>query len=138
MHKCTFCDYQSSRSYNLKVHVKNKHNSQTGSGAVQSIQPHSENEMQSNQQEENIDQLHENIDKWQKAYETLKLKYQQEEKVTTSDDGRPSHVSIQLFDKCCKGLTDYMHYCQGLINLCQRVQLKKSNNWTDFAQLGKN
>ena len=25
MHQCNFCDYQSSRNYNLKVHVKNKH-----------------------------------------------------------------------------------------------------------------
>ena len=55
MHKCTFCDYQSTRSYNLKVHVKNKHNSQTGSGVEQSIQPHSQNEMNSNLQEENIE-----------------------------------------------------------------------------------
>ena len=115
MHKCTFCDYQSSRSYNLKVHVKNKHNSQTGYGAVQSIQPHSEDH--SNLQEENVDQLHENIEQYQRL--------QQEEKVTTSDDGRPSHVSIQLFDKYCNGLTDYMHYCKGLINLCQRVHTEK-------------
>ena len=51
----------------------------------------------SNLQEENIDQLYENIDQWKKAYETLKEQYQNEEKVTTCDDGRPSHVSIQLF-----------------------------------------
>ena len=70
--------------------------------------------MHSNLQEENIDQLYENIDKWQKAYETLKLQYQQEENVTTSNDGRPSHVSIQLFDKCCKVLKDYMYHCQEL------------------------
>ena len=25
MHQCHFCGYQSSRNYNLKVHVKNKH-----------------------------------------------------------------------------------------------------------------
>ena len=65
--------------------------------------------MQSNQQEENIDQLYENIDKWQKAYEQSKEQYQKEENVTTSNDGRPSHVSIQLFDKCCKVLKDYMY-----------------------------
>ena len=106
MHKCTFCDYQSTRSYNLKVHVKNKHNSQTGSGVEQSIQPHSQNEMNSNLQEENVDQLHENIEQYQRL--------QQEEKVTTSDDGRPSHVTIQLFDKYCKVLKDYMYQCQGL------------------------
>ena len=123
MHKCTFCDYQSTRSYNLKVHVKNKHNSQTGSGAVQSIQPHSQ--MQSNPQEENIDQLNENIEQYQRL--------QLEEKVTTSDDGRPSHVSIQLFDKYCKGLTDYMHYCQGLLNLCQRVHTEKEQQLDRFC-----
>ena len=122
MHKCTFCDYQSTRSYNLKVH-KHKHNSQTGSGAVQSIQPHSQ--MQSNPQEENIDQLHENIEQYQRL--------QQEEKVTTSDDGRPSHVSIQLFDKYCKGLTDYIHYCKGLINLCQRVHTEKEQQLDRFC-----
>ena len=84
MYKCTFCDYQSSRRYNLKVHVKNKHNSQTGSGAEQSIPLHSQNEKHSNLQEESIDQL----------YETLKLQYQQEEQATTGNDERPSHVSI--------------------------------------------
>ena len=125
MHRCTFCDYQSTRSYNLKVHVKNKHNSQTGSGVEQSIQPHSQNEMNSNLQEENVDQLHENIEQYQRL--------QQEEKVTTSDDGRPSHVSIQLFDKYCKGLTDYMHYCKGLINLCQRVHTEKGQQLDRFC-----
>ena len=114
MYKCTFCDYQSSRRYNLKVHVKNKHNSQTGSGAEQSIPLHSQNEKHSNLQEESIDQLYENIDQWREAYETLKEQYQNEEKVTTSNDGRPSHVSIQLYDKCCNALKDYMYQCQGL------------------------
>ena len=33
MYKCNFCDYQSSRNYNLKVHIRNKHNLQTGSGS---------------------------------------------------------------------------------------------------------
>ena len=113
---CSFCNFKTHKKYNLEVHEKNKHGTlQTGSGALlkeqtiphhvqqqslhqRSIQYDSHIEKQSNQQEENIDQLHENIDKWQKAYETLKLQYQQEEKVTTSDDGRPSHVSIQLYD----------------------------------------
>ena len=44
----------------------------------------------------------------------LKQQYQNEEKVTTSNDGRPSHVSIQLYDKCCNALKDYMYQCQGL------------------------
>ena len=142
MYKCNLCDYQSSRNYNLKVHKRNKHNLQTGSGSEpmgESIPPHAENEKHlenekySNLQEENKDQLYENINQWQKAYETLKLQHQQEEKVTTSDDGRPSHVSIQLFDKCCKGLTDYMHYCQGLINLCQRVHTEKEQQLDRFC-----
>ena len=110
IHYCTFCDYKSDRKHDRDRHVTRKHGndhstpSQAGSGVVQSVQPHSEDH--SNLQEESVDQLYENIDQWQKAYETLKLKYQQEEKVVTCDDGRPSHVSIQLFDKCCKGLTD--------------------------------
>ena len=142
MYKCNLCDYQSSRNYNLKVHKRNKHNIQTGSGSEpmgESIPPHAENEKHlenekySNLQEENKDQLYENINQWQKAYETLKLQHQQEEKVTTSDDGRPSHVSIQLFDKCCKGLTDYMHHCQGLINLCQRVHTEKEQQLDRFC-----
>ena len=142
MYKCNLCDYQSSRNYNLKVHKRNKHNLQTGSGSEtmgESIPPHAENEKHlenekySNLQEENKDQLYENINQWQKAYETLKLQHQQEEKVTTSDDGRPSHVSIQLFDKCCKGLTDYKHYCQGLINLCQRVHTEKEQQLDRFC-----
>ena len=47
MYKCNFCDYQSSRNYNLKVHIRNKHNQQTGSGSEpmeQSIPLHTENE----------------------------------------------------------------------------------------------
>ena len=137
IHYCNFCDYKSDRRYDRDKHVSRKHAndhstpSQVRSGAVQSVQPHSEDH--SNLQEESVDQLYENIDQWQKAYETLKLQHQQEEKVTTSDDGRPSHVSIQLFDKCCKGLTDYMHYCQGLINLCQRVHTEKEQQLDRFC-----
>ena len=123
MYKCNFCDYQSSRNYNLKVHIRNKHNQQTGSGSEpmeQSIPPHTENEKHSekekhsNLREESVDQLYENIDEWQKAYDTLKEQYQQVEKVTTCNDGRPSHVSIQLYDKCCKVLNDHINLCQGL------------------------
>ena len=123
MYKCNLCDYQSSRNYNLKVHKRNKHNLQTGSGSEpmgESIPPHAENEKHlenekySNLQEENKDQLYENIDQWKKAYETLKEQYQNEEKVTTSNDGRPSHVSMQLYEKCCKALKEYMYQCQVL------------------------
>ena len=51
------------------------HHVQQQSLHQRSIQPDSQIEKQSNQQEENIDQLYEYIDKWQKAYETLKLQY---------------------------------------------------------------
>ena len=94
-----------------------------------SIQSDSHIENQSNQQEENIDQLHENIDKWQKAYETLKEQYQklqQEEKVTTCNDGRPSHVSIQLYKKCCNVLKAYM-------SLCERLRTEKGQQLDRFC-----
>ena len=80
-----------------------------------------------------MEKLYENIDQRQKAYDTIKEQYQQEKKITTSDDGRPLHVSIQLFNKCCKGLTDYMHYCQGLINLYQRVHAEKEQQLDRFC-----
>ena len=149
IHKCNDCEYQSPYKANYRRHIENKHGikqpmstthsisnnvtQQTGSGAEQTVSSQPENEKHSNLQEESVDQLYENIGQWQKAYETLKLQHQQEEKVTTSDDGRPSHVSIQLFDKCCKGLTDYMHYCQGLINLCQRVHTEKEQQLDRFC-----
>ena len=135
MYQCSVCSFQSMYKFNVDRHEKVKHSKpnftshtisnnvthQTGSGAEQtaSFQP----EDHSNLQEESVDQL----------YETLKLQHQQEEKVTTSDDGRPSHVSIQLFDKCCKGLTDYMHHCQGLINLCKRVHTEKEQQLDRFC-----
>ena len=96
MYQCSVCSFQSMYKFNVDRHEKVKHSKpnftshtisnnvthQTGSGAEQtaSFQP----EDHSNLQEESVDQL----------YETLKLQHQQEEKVTTSDDGRPSHVSI--------------------------------------------
>ena len=83
----------------------------------QTAPSHFHNEKHSNLQEESIDQLHENIDQWQKAYDTLKEQYQklqQEEKVTTCNDGRPSHVSIQLYDKSCSALKAYMFQCERL------------------------
>ena len=141
MYKCNFCDYQSSRNYNLKVHIRNKHNQQTGSGSEpmeQSIPPHTENEKQSekenhsNVQEESVEQLYENIDQWQKAYDTLNKQFQQVEKVTTCNDGRPSHVSIQLYDKCCKALNDYINLCQGLRTQCQRVNTRVAQNFQNI------
>ena len=141
MYKCNFCDYQSSRNYNLKVHIRNKHNQQTGSGSEpmeQSIPPHTENEKHSekekhsNLREESVDQLYENIDEWQKAYDTLKEQYQQVEKVTTCNDGRPSHVSIQLYDKCCKALKDYINLCQGLHTQKEQQLDRFCTAWEDL------
>ena len=150
IHYCDQCDYKSAHKWSVRRHMQAKHKliarknvndhsapSQTGSGTVAPMEQtgpsHSPNEKHSNLQEESVDQLYENIDQWQKAYETLKLKYQQEEKVVTCDDGRPSHVSIQLFDKYCKGLTDYRHHCQGLLNLCQRVHTEKEQQLDRFC-----
>ena len=137
MFQCSVCSFQSMYKYNVDRHEKLKHSKsyftphtinnnvthQTGSGAEQTASFQSEDH--SNLQEENVDQLHENIEQYQRL--------QQEEKVTTSDDGRPSHVSIQLFDKYCKGLTDYMHYCKGLLNLCQRVHTEKEQQLDRFC-----
>ena len=124
IHKCNNCEYQTSYKANYRRHIQNKHgikqphvDSDPVVSMEQTAPSHSQNEMHSNLQEESIDQLYENIDQWQKAYETLKEQYQklqQEEKVTTCNDGRPSHVSIQLYDKCCNALKDYMYQCQGL------------------------
>ena len=138
IHYCNFCDYKSDRRYDRDKHVSRKHGNdhstpyQAGSGAVQSVQPDSENEKHSNLQEESIDQLCENIDQWQKAYDTIKEQYQQVEKVTTCNDGRPSHVSIQLFDKCCKVLNDHINLCQGL-RIQQEQQLDRfCTAWEDL------
>ena len=138
IHYCNFCDYKSDRRYDRDKHVSRKHAndhstpSQAGSGAVQSVQPHSQNEMHSNLQEKNIDQLYENIGQWKKAYETLKEQYQNEEKVTTSNDGRPSHVSIQLYDKCCKALKEYMYQCQRFQNEKEQLLYKFCTDWEDL------
>ena len=121
IHKCNNCEYQTSYKANYRRHIQNKHgikqphvDSDPVVPMEQTAPSHSQNEKHSNLQEVSIDQLYENIDQWQKAYETLKEQYQNEEKVTTSNDGRPSHVSIQLYDKCCNALKDYMYHCQGL------------------------
>ena len=79
----------------------------------------------------NIDQLYENIDQWQKAYETLKQQYQNEEKVTTSNDGRPSHVSIQLYDKSCNALKAYM-------DQCERFRIEKEQQLDRFCTAWQN
>ena len=142
IHYCNFCDYKSDRRYDRDKHVSRKHANdhstptQTGSGAdvpmEQTVQPHSENEKHSNLQEESIDQLYENIEQWKEAYETLKEQYQNEEKVTTSNDGRPSHVSIQLYDKCCKALKEYMYQCQRFQNEKEQLLYKFCTDWEDL------
>ena len=147
MFQCSVCSFQSMYKYNVDRHEKVKHSKsnftphtinnnvthQTGSGAdvsmKQTAPSHSQNEMHSNLQEESIDQLYENIDQWQKAYETLKEQYQklqQEEKVTTCNDGRPSHVSIQLYNKCCNVLKAYM-------SLCERLRTEKGQQLDRFC-----
>ena len=147
MYQCSVCSFQSMYKYNVNRHEKVKHSKpnfnahtinndvthQTGSGAEQTGPSHSQNKKHANLQEESIDQLYENIDQWQKAYDTLKDQYQQVEKVTTCNDGRPSHVSIQLYDKCCKALNDYINLCQGLRTQCQRVNTEKEQQLDRFC-----
>ena len=138
IHYCNFCDYKSDRRYDRDKHVSRKHGNdhfapyQAGSGAVQSVQPDSENEKHSNLQEESIDQLYENIDQLQKAYDTLKEQYQQVEKVTTCNDGRPSHVSIQLYDKCCNALKAYMFQCKRLRTQKEQQLDRFCTAWEDL------
>ena len=146
MYQCSVCEYERMYKFNVDRHEKAKHSKpnstsrtisnnvahQTGYGAEQSIPSHSQNERYSNLQEENIDQLYENIDQWKEAYETLKEQYQNEEKVTTSNDGRPSHVSIQLYDKCCKALKEYMYQCQRFQNEKEQLLYKFCTDWEDL------
>ena len=128
MYQCSVCSFQSMYKYNVDRHEKVKHSKpnfnahtinndvthQIGSGAEQTAPSQPKKEKYANLQEESVDQLYENIDQWQKAYDTLKEQYQQVEKVTTCNDGRPSHVSIQLFDKCLKVMNDHINLCRGL------------------------
>ena len=80
IHKCNNCEYQTPYKANYRRHIQNKHGikqSHVDSDPVvpmeQTAPSHSQNEMHSNLHEENVDQSYENNDKWQKAYETLKL-----------------------------------------------------------------
>ena len=109
IHKCNNCEYQTPFKANYRRHTQNKHgikqphvDSDPVVSMEQTAPSQPQIEMHSNQHEENVDQLYENIDQWKEAYDKLKEQFQQVEKVTTCNDGRPSHVSIQLFDKCCK------------------------------------
>ena len=125
IHNCDQCDYKSTHKWSVRRHMQTKHKNIAPSEQAKDGNSPPKQMQHSNQQEENKDQSYENI----KQYQRL----QQEEKVTTYDDGRPSHVSIQLFDKYCKGLKDYMHHCQGLINLCQRVHTEKEQQLDRFC-----
>ena len=141
MYSCAYCEYSTSYLQNLKRHEKNKHDkskhalSQTGSGAdvpmEQTAPSHFHNEKHSNLQEESIDQ-YENIDQLQKAYDTLKEQYQHVEKVTTCNDGRPSHVSIQLYDKCCNALKAYMFQCKRLRTQKEQQLDRFCTAWEDL------
>ena len=115
IHNCDQCDYKSTHKWSVRRHMQTKHKNIAPSEQAKDGNSPPKQMQHSNLQEENIDQ------------------YQNEEKVTTCNDGRPSHVSIQLFDKCCKGLTDYRHHCQGLINLCQRVHTEKEQQLDRFC-----
>ena len=136
IHKCDNCEYQTSYKANYRRHIQNKHgikqphvDSDPVVSMEQTAPSHSQNEMHSNLQEESIDLLYENIDQWQKAYETLKEQYQklqQEEKVTTCNDGRPSHVSIQLYDKCCNVL-------KAVTSQCERLRTEKGQQLDRFC-----
>ena len=121
IHYCDQCEYKSVHKWSVRRHKQTKHKNiippeqtKDGNSPPKQMQHSNLQEESIDQLNKNIDQLYENIDQWQKAYETLKQQYQNEEKVTTSNDGRPSHVSIQLYDKCCNALKDYMYQCQGL------------------------
>ena len=140
IHYCDQCHYKSAHKWSVRRHMQAKHKlvamknsndhsapSQTGSGSVASMeQIGPQDEKHSNLQETSIDQLYKNIYQWQKAYDTLKEQYTQVEKVTTCNDGRPSHVSIQLFDKCCKVMNDH-------INLSRGLQIKKEQQLDRFC-----
>ena len=96
IHNCDQCDYKSTHKWSVRRHMQTKHKNIAPSEQAKDGNSPPKQMQHSNLQEENIDQ------------------YQNEEKVTTSNDGRPSHVSIQLYDKCCNALKDYMYQCQGL------------------------
>ena len=105
IHYCDQCEYKSVHKWSVRRHKQTKHKNiippeqtKDGNSPPKQMQHSNLQEESIDQLNKNIDQLYENIDQWQKAYETLKQQYQNEEKVTTSNDGRPSHVSIQLYD----------------------------------------
>ena len=130
IHNCDQCDYKSTHKWSVRRHMQTKHKNIAPSEQSRDGNSPPKQMQHSNLQEESMDQLYKNIDQWQKAYETLKEQYQklqQEEKVTTCNDGRPSHVSIQLYDKCCNVLKANM-------GLCERLRTEKERLWLEKGQ----
>ena len=139
IHYCDQCEYKSVHKWSVRRHKQTKHKNiippeqtKDGNSPPKQMQHSNLQEESIDQLNKNIDQLYENIDQWQKAYETLKQQYQNEEKVTTSNDGRPSHVSIQLYDKCCKALKEYMYQCQRFQNEKEQLLYKFCTDWEDL------
>ena len=139
IHYCDQCEYKSVHKWSVRRHKQTKHKNiippeqtKDGNSPPKQMQHSNLQEESIDQLNKNIDQLYENIDQWQKAYETLKQQYQNEEKVTTSNDGRPSHVSIQLYDKCCNALKDYMYQNQRFQNEKEQLLYKFCTDWEDL------
>ena len=132
IHNCDQCDYKSTHKWSVRRHMQTKHKNIAPSEQAKDGNSPPKQMQHSNLQEENIDQLYENIGQWKKAYETLKEQYQNEEKVTTSNDGRPSHVSIQLYDKSCNALKAYMDQNQRFQNEKEQLLYKFCTDWEDL------
>ena len=129
IHNCDQCDYKSTHKWSVRRHMQTKHKNIAPSEQSRDGNSPPKQMQHSNVQEVSMDQLYENIDQWQKAYETLKEQYQklqQEEKVTTCNDGRPSHVSIQLYDKCCNVL-------KAVTSQCERLRTEKGQQLDRFC-----
>ena len=138
IHYCDQCEYKSVHKWSVRRHKQTKHKNiippeqtKDGNSPPKQMQHSNLQEESIDQLNKNIDQLYENIDQWQKAYETLKQQYQNEEKVTTSNDGRPSHVSIQLYDKSCNALKAYM-------DQCERFRIEKEQQLDRFCTAWQN
>ena len=139
IHYCDQCEYKSVHKWSVRRHKQTKHKNiippeqtKDGNSPPKQMQHSNLQEESIDQLNKNIDQLYENIDQWQKAYETLKQQYQNEEKVTTSNDGRPSHVSIQLYDKSCNALKAYMDQNQRFQNEKEQLLYKFCTDWEDL------
>ena len=139
IHYCDQCEYKSVHKWSVRRHKQTKHKNiippeqtKDGNSPPKQMQHSNLQEESIDQLYKNIDQLYENIDQWQKAYETLKQQYQQVEKVTTSNDGRPSHVSIQLYDKSCNALKAYMDQCQRFQKEKEQLLHKFCTDWEDL------